>query len=56
MKSLSDPVVQKVRRVREKLAAKFGYDVRRIGADLQVRKKENPRLVERKGKKSVGRG
>jgi len=44
-----DPIVAGVRRVREELSARFGFDVQAIFADLRSRQASlGPRLVSRK--------
>lgn len=41
-----DPVVGEVRRVRERYAASFNYDIRRMAADLREREQQHlERLV-----------
>lgn len=46
-----DPIVEEVRKVRDKHAAKFGYDLSRICADLRIKEKtaEHP-VVSRQPK------
>ena len=34
---MNDPIVEEVHRIREKLAAEFGFDVKAIFADLRKR-------------------
>ncbi|MBE0542603.1 MAG: hypothetical protein IH623_14685 [Verrucomicrobia bacterium] len=34
---MKDPIVEQVRRVKERLAAKFNYDIRAIGEDARQR-------------------
>ena len=34
---MKDPIVEQVRRVKERLAAKFNYDIRAIGEDARRR-------------------
>lgn len=34
---MKDPIVEQVRRVKQRLAAKFNYDIRAIGADARKR-------------------
>jgi hypothetical protein len=51
MKITQDAIVQDVRRNRDKLSAKFGYDLRAIVADIQTRQEANPHLVRRKSKR-----
>ena len=44
-----DPIVAEVHRAREELAAKFGYDVNAVFADIQKRQAAlGPRLVSPK--------
>jgi hypothetical protein len=44
-----DPIVTEVRRVREQLSAKFGFDVKAIFADIERRQLEaGARLVRQK--------
>jgi hypothetical protein len=52
MKRIDDPIVREVRRVREKLAAKFNYDLRAMFADVQKRQAGNPNLVTRKSRRT----
>jgi hypothetical protein len=42
---LDDAIVAEVRRVREKLAARFGYDVRAIGEDARKRERTSGHRV-----------
>ncbi|MGR3304163.1 MAG: hypothetical protein ACUZ8I_16920 [Candidatus Scalindua sp.] len=43
-----DPIVEEVRKSRQKHAAKFDYDLRRIFEDLQSRQKDsNHKIVSR---------
>ena len=44
----SDPIVAEIRLIRERLAAKFGYDVRAIGQDARQRDAVGDRLVVRR--------
>ena len=43
----SDPIVADVRAIRERRAARFGYDVRAIGKDAQQRDAAGDRQVVR---------
>ena len=43
-----DPIVAEVRRVREQLAAEFGFDAKAIFEDLRKRQTLGDRLVSRK--------
>ena len=38
-----DPIVAEVRRIRERRASRFGYDIHQIFADLMARKNEDDR-------------
>ena len=42
---MKDPIVEEVRRVRERLAARYGYDVRKIAAAARRRQKRSGRKV-----------
>jgi hypothetical protein len=42
---LEDPIVAEVRRTREKLAARFGYDVHAIGEDARKRERSSGHKV-----------
>lgn len=43
-----DPIVEEVRKSRQKHTAKFGYDLRRIFEDLRSRQKDtNHKIVSR---------
>ena len=54
MKTNTDPIVGEVRRNKQRLAAKFGYDLRAMATDIQKRQKHNPNLVSvRDRRKSV---
>lgn len=47
----TDPIVEEVRKSRQKHAAKFDYDLRRIFEDLRSRQKETGhKIVSRKPK------
>ena len=48
-----DPVVTEVRRQRDKLAAKFGYNLDAIVSDIQTRQRGNPQLVKRRTKRAA---
>lgn len=53
----SDPVVEEVRAVRQKLAARFNYDLDAIVADLQAREKLlGDRLVNLRAKQDIEKG
>jgi hypothetical protein len=41
----SDPVVAEIREIRERLAARFGYDIRAIAKDAQERDAAGDREV-----------
>jgi len=42
----ADPIVEEVRRARQEYAARFGYDLRAVAADLREREQQHPdRLV-----------
>lgn len=43
-----DPIVEEIREIRERLAAKFNYDVVAIAKDAQVRDALGDRLVVRR--------
>jgi hypothetical protein len=43
----SDPIVTEIREIREKLAARFGYDLRAIVKDAQERDTAGDRKVVR---------
>ncbi len=48
---VKDPIVEEVRKSRQKHAAKFNYDLRKIFEDLRSRQKEtNHKIVSRKPK------
>lgn len=48
---IKDPIVEEVRKSRQKHAAKFNYDLRKIFEDLKSRQKEtNHKIVSRKPK------
>ncbi len=48
---IKDPIVEEVRKSRQKHAAKFNYDLRKIFEDLRSRQKEtNHEIVSRKPK------
>ena len=49
-----DPVVAETRRIREEYAARFGYDLAAIVADLRSRQGLDGRKVVRRSKKSGG--
>jgi hypothetical protein len=51
MKAVNDPVVAEVRRHRDKLAAKFGYRLEAIAADIMARQRGDPLLVKRRHKR-----
>jgi hypothetical protein len=51
MKVTEDPIVAEVRRRRDKLAAKFAYNLDAIVADIQERQRGNPLLVKRRHKR-----
>ena len=63
-----DPIVAEVREIREKLAAKFGFDVKAIFADLRTRqgslggrliaqkKQAEPTAQADRGRQSVSSG
>jgi len=51
VKTTHDPIVAEVRRQRDKLAAKFGYNLDAIVSDIQTRQCANPRLVKRRVKR-----
>jgi hypothetical protein len=53
VKITHDPIVAEVRRQRDKLAAKFGYDLAAIVSDIQTRQCANPRLVKRRTKRAA---
>ena len=42
---MKDPIVEEVRRVRERLAARYGYDVQKIAAAARRRQKRSGRKV-----------
>lgn len=43
----SDPIVAEIREIRDRLAARFGYDIRAIGKDAQERDAAGDREVVR---------
>ena len=54
-----DTIVAEVRAIRDKIAAKFNYDIRAIGNDAQKRERENGRKLyspprRRRAKKLLG--
>jgi hypothetical protein len=52
---LKDPIVEEVRRVREKLAAKHGFDVKAILAAAKKRQQRSGRkVVSFVGKRKLG--
>jgi hypothetical protein len=51
MKGIHDPIVAEVRRHRDKLAAKFGYRLEAIAADIMERQRGDPQLVKRRQKR-----
>ena len=42
---MNDPIVTEVRRIRERRAAKFGFDLKRIMADARRRERASGRKV-----------
>jgi hypothetical protein len=51
-----DPIVEEVRKTRERLAAKFNFDIDAIFEDLRKRQaKLGPRLVRRERKRETER-
>jgi hypothetical protein len=44
----SDPIVDEIHRVREQIAARFGYDIQAIGRDAHQRDKAADREVTRR--------
>ena len=40
-----DPIVEEVRRIKEEIAAQYGYDVRKLGEALKRRQAEGGRNV-----------
>ena len=48
-----DPVVTEIRMIRERIAAKFNYDVRAIGRDARQRDATGDRLVVRREPRPV---
>ena len=42
-----DPIVEEVRRVKERLAAQYGYDVRALAASLRDEQEKSARRVLR---------
>jgi hypothetical protein len=44
----NDPIVEEIRKVRDRLAAKFSYDVERLGRHYQERQKLEGRKVVRR--------
>lgn len=44
---LTDPIVAEIRKVRERRAARFGFDIRSIVKDVQVRDASGDREVVR---------
>jgi hypothetical protein len=53
VKVTGDPIVAEVRRQRDRLAAKFGYNLAAMAADIELRQRGNPRLVKRKTKRAA---
>lgn len=52
---MKDPIVEEVRRARERLAARYGYDVKRIAAAASRRQKRSGRkVVSLVAKKKLG--
>jgi len=51
-----DPIVEEVRAVREAHAAKFGYDLKRIFADLQEQERKSGREYVSLPAKRVAKG
>ena len=48
-----DPVVAEIRLIRDRLAAKFDYDIAAIGRDAQQRDAAGDRLVVRRAPRSA---
>jgi hypothetical protein len=48
----NDPIVDETRKIRDKIAAKFNYDVEKIGRYYQLQqKKEGRKVVKRPARK-----
>jgi hypothetical protein len=48
----NDPIVEETRKIRDELAAKFNYDVRKLGQYYQSRQKvEDRKITKRPAKK-----
>jgi hypothetical protein len=50
-----DPIVAEVRRIRQKIAAKFKYDVRAIGEDARKREKKSGHPIVSPRRRARGR-
>lgn len=50
MTTWKDPIVEEVRSIRDAYAKRFGYDLKKIGADLM--KKQNARAKSKKSGKA----
>lgn len=49
----NDPIVDEIREIRDRLAAKFNYDIEAIGRDIMARQKLSKRkMVSPKKRKS----
>ena len=40
-----DPIVEEVRRIRERYAGRFGFDLRAMAEDLRKKEQEHPELL-----------
>lgn len=50
---LLDPIVEEIKRYREEYAARFNYDIRAIGEDIQSRQRDGGREVVRREPRRV---
>jgi hypothetical protein len=48
-----DPIVEEIKRYREQYAARFNYDLRAIGEDIQRRQRDGGREVVRREPRRV---
>jgi hypothetical protein len=50
----NDPIVEETRKIRDELAAKFNYDVEKLGQHyISQQKKEGRKIVRRAAKKKI---
>lgn len=53
MKMWKDPIVEEVRAAREAYAKRFGYDLRKIGRDLQKQEQQAAKAAASPARKKV---